>query len=164
MAEIAWIKVVGADEYKQLARRLKQAGRGDLQRRLTREIRREGDPALRAVKRAWMGVDVTSDPSRGGGRSTGLRARAAAATRVSVLGSGIRIRTESKRVDPRYGRALSYGLDGIGRWRYPIFGNRDNMGQNFGQEVFYSTLTRFEARWRAGVVRAMEDTARQIAG
>lgn len=166
MAEIALIKIQGAEEYKRLARRLKEAGRGDLQRKLTREIRREGDPALRAVRRAWLGVDVTST---GGGtvapdRSTGLRARAAAATRISILGSGIRIRTEGKKVDPVYGQSLTKGLDGLGRWRHPVFGNRLVWEQQQGQEIFYSTLTRYEAAWRRGVVRAMEETAREIAG
>lgn len=166
MAQISVVKIQGADEYKRLARRLKDAGRGDLQRRLTREIRREGSPALQAVKRAWLGVDVTSS---GGGsvapdNSTGLRARAAAATRISILGSGIRVRTEGKRVDPVYGRTLTYGLDGLGRWRHPVFGNRNAWESQQGQEVFYSTLTRFESRWRRGVQRAMEQTARIIAG
>lgn len=162
MAEIAWVKVTGQDQYKQLARRLKQAGRGDLQRRLTKEIRRAGDPGLRAVQTAWMGVDVTS--TRGGGKSSGLRARVAAATRISILGSGIRIRVEPKRVDPRYGRGLSYGLNGLGRWRHPVFGNREVWADQTGQEVFYRTLLRFESRWRAGVEKAMDETAREIMG
>lgn len=162
MAEIAWIKVHGQDQYKRLARRLKEAGRGDLQRRLTREIRRAGDPALRAVQAKWLTVDVTS--TQGGGSHSGLRARVAAATRISILGNGIRIRVESNRVDPRYGRTLTYGLDGLGKWRHPVFGNRNAWTQQSGQEVFFSTLTGFESTWRAGVERAMEATAREIAG
>lgn len=166
VAEIAWFRVAGAEQYKRLARRLADAGRGDLQRRLTREIRREGADALSDVRRAWRTVDVRSS---GGGvvppdRSTGLRRRVAAATRISVLGSGIRIRVEGKRVDPVYGQSLSRGLDGLGRWRYPVFGNRAVRGENFGQEVFYRTLRRHEPRWRRGVIRAMEATAREIAG
>jgi hypothetical protein len=162
LAELAWIKVHNQDKYKQLARRLKAAGRGDLQRRMTKEIRRSGDPALRAVQAAWMTVDVTS--TKGGGSSSGLRARVAAATRISILGSGIRIRVESKRVDPRYGRSLSFGLDGLGRWRHPVYGNRDAWTQQTGQEVFYTTLERFEPQWRAGIERAMDETARLIEG
>lgn len=162
MAQIAWVKIQGQDQYKQLARRLKDAGRGDLQRRMTKEIRIAGDPALRAVQRGWLGVEVTS--SGGGGHSSGLRARTAAATRISILGSGIRIRVEGRRVDAVYGNSLVKGLDGLGRWRHPVFGNRNVWEQQRGQEIFYSRLVRFESRWRAGVVRAMEDTAREIAG
>jgi hypothetical protein len=160
--EIAWVKVADQDKYKRLARRLKEAGRGDLQRKLTRSIRREGDPALRAVRAAWGTVDVTSEA--GGGSSSGLRARVAAATRISILGSGIRIRVEPKRVDPTYGKTLSFGLDGLGRWRHPVFGNREVWRQNAGQEVFYKTLLTFEPKWRAAIQKAMEETAREIAG
>lgn len=161
-AALVWTKVHGQEQYRALAQRLREAGRGDLQRKLTKAIRREGDPALRAVQAAWMTVEVTS--SRGGGSSSGLRARVAAATRISILGSGIRIRVEGKRVDPVYGRSLSYGLDGLGRWRHPVFGNREVWEQQRGQEVFYSTLRRYETRWRAGIEQAMEETARQIQG
>ncbi|MFC5996954.1 hypothetical protein ACFQE5_22340 [Pseudonocardia hispaniensis] len=161
-AALVWTKIHGQEQYRALARRLREAGRGDLQRKLTKAIRAEGDPALRAVRAAWMTVDVTS--SRSGGSSSGLRARVAAATRISILGSGIRIRVEGKRVDPVYGRSLSYGLDGLGRWRHPVFGNREVWEQQRGQEVFYSTLRRYESRWRAGIEQAMADVARQIEG
>lgn len=162
MAVVVWTKVAGQEKYRALSRRLREAGEKGLQRQLTRAIRQEGDGALRAVQAAWLTVDVQS--SRGGGTSSGLRARVAAATRISVLQNGIRIRTESKRVDPAYGRTLTYGLDGLGSWRHPVFGNREVWESQRGQEVFYKTLERFESRWRAGIERAMEDIARQIEG
>jgi hypothetical protein len=162
MATLVWTKVQGQEKYRALSRRLREAGQRGLQRELTRAIRKEGDGALRAVKAAWMTVDVQS--SRGGGESSGLRGRVAAATRISVLQSGIRIRVESSRVDPAYGRALSFGLDGLGRWRHPVFGNPKVWESQKGQEVFYKTLERYEPRWRAGIERAMEDIARQIEG
>lgn len=161
MAEIAWIKIQGQDKYKRLAADLKRASRGDLQRKLTREIRRAGDPALRAVQGQFLGVDVTSEAA--GGYSSGLRARVAAATRISILGSGIRIRVEPKRVDPRYGRTLSFGINGR-HWRHPVYGNTEVWTGQRGEEVFYSTLIRYENRWRAGIERAMDETARQIEG
>lgn len=163
MAEIAWIKIHGQDKYKRLAKALKEAGRGDLQRKLTREIRKQGDPALQAVKVAWLGVDVTSDGD--GGKSSGLRQRVSDATRISILGNGIRIRVEAKRVDPVYGRTLTYYLDGLGkRWRHPLFGDRERWYQQKGEEVFFKTLTEYETAWRAGVEAAMEATAREITG
>jgi hypothetical protein len=166
VAEIAFIKIENQDQYKRLARELRNAGRGDLQRQLVREIRRTGSPALQAVQRAFLKIDVQS--TQGGGRkSTGLRSRVSAATRISVLGSGISIRVEPRRVDnrsPRYGRALTYGLDGLGRWRHPVYGNRLVWTEQTGYEVFYRSLKRYETAWRAGVVRAMQETARKIEG
>ncbi|MEV1295776.1 hypothetical protein [Pseudonocardia sp. NPDC049635] len=160
-AVIVWTKVEGQEKYKALARRLREASRGDLQRKLTRAIRAEGDPALRAVQGRFRTVDVTSEGP--GGSSSGLRARVAAATRISILGSGIRIRVEPKRVDPRHGRTLSFGVNGK-YWRHPVFGNTQVWTGQRGQEVFYSTLQRFETRWRAGIERAMDEIARQIEG
>ena len=162
MAEIAIMKVHRQDEFRDLSRRLKKAGRGDLQRRLTREIRKAGQPALRATQAAWMTGDVTS--SRSGGKSSGLRARTSAATRISILGSGIRIRVESKKVDPKY-RSLPFYLDALGKaWRHPVFGNRQVWTTQRGQEVFYRTLRGFEPRWRAGIDRAMDETERELLG
>lgn len=164
MAEIAWIKIHGQDKYKRLAKALREAGRGDLQRKLTREIRRQGDPALTAVKAAWLGIDVTP-PAGDAGKSTGLRQRVSNATRISILGNGIRIRVESKRVDPRY-PSLPYYLNGLGRkpWRHPVFGNTEVWKTQYGKEVFFKTLEGYEDKWRAGIEKAMEATAREISG
>lgn len=162
MAEIAWIKVHAQDQFQRLAQRLKRAGRGDLQRKLTQAVKREGDPALSAVRTAWGGVDVTS--SGPGGYHSGLRARVAAATRIRVRGTGVRVEVDSARVDPRYGRTLVHGLDALFNWTHPLFGNRDRWYSQRGQEVFFSTLYGFEDEWRAGIEKAMQETAREIAG
>lgn len=163
MAEIAWIKITGQEQYKRLARRLKEAGRGDLQRRMTKQIRRTGEPGLRAVQGRFLGVDMTSEGP--GGSSSGLRARVAAATRISILGNGIRIRVEEKRVapNPKHGRTLAHGVNGK-PWRHPVWGNRKVWTEQSGQEVFYSTLTGYEAAWRRGIETAMDETAAIIEG
>jgi CubicO group peptidase (beta-lactamase class C family) len=162
--EISWSAVAEADRLRQLSTRLREAGRGDLQRQLTRGIRREGAGMLRATQQRWQSIQVTEAPSAGGGKSTGLRMRTAAATRIQILRSGIRMTVRSSQVDPRYGRSLTRGLDGLGRWRHPVFGNRNVWVQNFGQEIFYTTGRSWEPRFRRGVVRVMDDVARQIAG
>lgn len=161
MAAIAIMKVHRQDQYRDLARRLREAGRGDLQRRMTREIRRAGDPALRAVQGRFRAVDVSSEGA--GGYSSGLRARVAAATRISILGTGIRIRVEPKKVDPKHGRTLSFGINGK-YWRHPVFGNTQVWTGQRGQEVFYRTLVGFEPAWRRGIDRAMDETERELLG
>lgn len=169
MAEIAFIKIENQEQYKRLARALKEAGRGDLQRSMVKQIRRHGSPALQAAQRAFLGIDVQSSDG-GGTKSTGLRARVAAATRISVLGSGISIRVEPRRVDNRYGRALSFGLDGLGRWRHPVYADPTKTREDWtwveqtGREVFYRSLKRYESVWRRGVEQAMQETARKIEG
>lgn len=161
MAEIAIMKVHRQDQYRDLSRRLKQAGRGDLQRRLTREIRSAGQAPLRAVQAKFRTVDMWSEGA--GGSASGLRARVADATRISILGSGIRIRVEPKKVDPAHGRTLSFGVNGK-RWRHPVWGNREVWTAQRGEEVFYSTLAGFEPAWRRGIDRAMDQTERELLG
>lgn len=173
MVEVAYVKIENAEEFKRLVRALKDAGRGDLQRQMTREIRRAGTPAMQAAQRRFRTVDVrmVDPPGPGSGaKSTRLRERVANATRISVLGRGISIRVEPKRVDNRYGRALTYGIDGLGRWRHPVHANPNldksewTWVEQTGQEVFYVTLKRYHNRWQKAVVDAMEQTKRQIEG
>jgi len=164
VAEIALFKVARQEEFARLARKLKSVENGQkLQRRLTRNVRRAGQPALTAVKRKWHSIDVRSEGD--GGERSGLRARADRATIISVTGKGIRIRTIGRRVDPRY-PSLAFYLNGLGNkgWRYPVFGNRKVWRQNWGTEIFHPTLSRFERVWRAGVEAAMDETAKEIMG
>jgi hypothetical protein len=162
----ALVRVQGQEKYRALSRRLRESGRRDLQRQLSRAIRREGAPALADVKRAWMTVDVTP-PQGSAGKSTGLRARVSNATRISILQRGIRVQVAGKKVDPRYGRSLAYYLNAMPRrrsWRHPVFGNREVWAAQRGEEVFFKTLGRHERQWRSGIERVMDDFARRIEG
>lgn len=164
------LKVDGAAlQYRALSRQLRKLGRGDLQRKLTRAIRKEGGPALAAVKAAWLTVDVKSlAPNDRGGvarpdTATGLRRRVARATRIQVLQSGIRITVNGRRVDPKYPSLVFY-LNGFPRqrnWRHKVFGHNVWVAQR-GQEVFYPTLREFAPTWRAGVIRAMDEFATEL--
>lgn len=161
MAEIAVFKIQQQEQFARLARQLKDVENGQkLQRRLTRNVRRSGQPALAAVKAKWPTIDVQSQGD--GGEHSGLRSRAVAATMISVTAKGIRIRTIGRRVDPRY-PSLAFYLNGLGKeWRYPVYGNRKIWRVNKGQEIFHPTLMRYEKAWRAGVVAAMDETAKEI--
>jgi hypothetical protein len=165
----ALVRVQGQERYRALTRRLRDAGRKDLQRQLSKAIRREGAPALADVKRAWMTVDVTP-PQGSAGKSTGLRARVSAATRIAILQRGIRIQVAGKKVDPRYGKSLAYYLNAMPQrrgWRHPVFGRRANpqdWQEQRGEEVFLKTLRRHEEPWRSGIRRVMDDFAQRIEG
>lgn len=165
-----WIKADGAEKYRATARRLRAAGRGDLQRKLTKAIRAEGEPALAAVRAAWLTVDVASLPpnDRGGqappDKSTGLRRRTSRATKIRVRQNGISIYVDAKRVDARY-PSLPFYLNGLPKrrnWRHPVFGNREVWVAQKGQEVFRPTAVKFAREWRAGAVRVMEETVAEI--
>lgn len=156
--------------WRVLSAELKTQGRLDLKRDLVRAVRNEGAPALAAVRAGWLSVQV-SGSSRGGrarpDRSTGLRARAAAATRIQATVTGVRVTVDGKKIDPVYGKSLAWYLNGSGRrpWRHPVFGHTarpQDWQQQRGQEVFYRTLNEHKLRFRSAIERAMEDTARRF--
>jgi hypothetical protein len=156
------VSITGRDRVARAAARFQRAARGGLQRKLTAAIRAEGPGALAAVRSAWRGVEV--DSTRGGGSSSGLRGRAAAATRRKSIANGVSFEVEPSSVDPVYGKSLSYGLDGLGRWRHPVWGNTRVWTQQTGQEVFFKTLRGYEAAWRNRLERAIDEVAREIEG
>lgn len=150
-------------QYRDLSQRLKGADR-QLQRDLRRRIREEGRPALRAVQAAAQGIRMTSNPSAGGGGSTGLRARLGAAARIQAQATGVTIAVQEKRVDPKYGKTLTSGSEGLKPWRHPVFGNRKAWVRQVGSPWFYPTLRAEGPAFRAAVERAMRDTMRSIEG
>lgn len=155
------IDVSGQDKLTALAARLTLAA-ATLQTRLTNAVREESQPALTDVRAAWMGVDVTS--TRGGGSSSGLRGRIAAATEARPIAQGSAFQVVSSAVDPRYGRALVLGMDAQQRWRHPVFGNRRAWTEQSGEEVFYVTLQSHEQAWESRLERECDQVAREIEG
>lgn len=150
--------VRGAREVEALARRFERAAAG-LQGRLTGAVRSEAAPALAAVRSAWLGVEVSS--SGDGGERSGLRARTAAATRMSPIAGGVSVVVDDELVDRRYGRTLVNGLDGQ-TWSHPIFGIAGTSTSERGQEVFFSTLR--GRAWEPGLERVVDQTVREIEG
>lgn len=159
------MKVDGADQYKRLARRLREAGRG---------ICSATDPGHSAGGRsgAGGGAGGVGDGGRVLVRRWRRRTRQfdwfAGADGGGYQDFRARIRDPGAggcvAGRPRYGATLTKGLDGLGTWRHPCSATPTTGRVSAGREVFYSTLTGFESVWRAGVLRAMEETARQIAG
>lgn len=159
------VEVDLGQRYAGVVQRLKLAGRGDMQRRMVKEIRKRGKPAVDAVRASLRGADLPARPSRGGGRSSGLRARAARAVGVTTTGGGISIRVQGKKVDPAYGTSLVLALNGVTRLRHPVFGNRSAwVTQRGGGDRFYRALDPFAADWRADVERVMDEVVREIEG
>lgn len=156
------IKVSNRARLQRLARRLREAGAGGLQRRLVEGVVDEAQPALAAVRAAWLGVEVSSEGS--GGSSSGLRARTAAATDVEPTGRGVRFAVDGAQIDPAYGRSLAWYLNGVGRWRHPVFGNTNAWTTQRGETVFAPTLRAHEPLWLARLERVCDEVAREIEG
>lgn len=156
------IKVRGRSRLERVARRFREAGEGGMQRRIVEGIVDESPTVLDAVRAAWLGVEVTSEGA--GGSSSGLRARTAAATDTEPTGRGVRFAVDGAAVDPAYGRSLVWYLNGVGRWRHPVFGNLNAWTQQAGETVFAPTIRAHEPLWMARLEAVCEEVAREIEG
>lgn len=159
------VRVAGTQEWRELQRRLKEASDGrELRKELNREIELASIPATAAVRASVRAVDVQS--TSGGGGSTGLRGRIANAVEVRALGSGVRIRVNGKKVDPKYGRTLARLMnDTNGRpWVHPLFGNPGRQYTQKGRDYFASAIWPHAPQFREAILDAMATIARKIRG
>lgn len=113
------ISVTGAGEIAALARRLRDAGRGDLRLELSRAIRAAGKPVAEGARR-----DVLALPAHGP-KHTALRKRVARTVKLSVrtggASVGVRITAGTRGTD--VGTLARYMNRGT--WRHPVYGNRN---------------------------------------
>lgn len=163
-----WVAVQGAEQLRDLSKRLKAQGNGRLQRKLRSSIRDAAKPAEADLKAAALGMRFTS--SQGGkarpDKSTGFRTRLSRAVGTSISGRGtIRLRVSEKKFGP-YGRTLPKYSDAelqrYKRLRHPVFGNRDNWVQQQGSPWFFTTIRRHRRDFRRAVFKAMDDVGREI--
>lgn len=161
------LRVQGGMELRRLSADLKRAGRGDLTRKMRRNIRNAARPVEADLRSAVMSVQVAS--SRHGlarpDTDTQLRQRIAAAIGTSITSKGVRIRVNANRVGD-YGAALPKYLDasirGYTRWRHPVFGH-DVWVEQRGQPWFFNTINRHATDFRRAVLDALDDIARELA-
>lgn len=168
------MRIEGARRFRDLSRDLKDAGRKDLDRKLRRELRKAGKPAVEDVQRAVKAAPVKG--TRGGGKrergGRGLRAAIAAATQVSTSTSStnprIRIRVAASRFRSASSPAtLPKYFDGelarFSRWRHPVFGDMSTWVTQPSHAYFYVTLHRHEDDFRRGIEAAMDDVVDELA-
>jgi hypothetical protein len=119
------LTVRGQGELRRLARDLRSAGD---QQHINAELRRElmvvGRKGAAAVRASVRATPSKGQSARAGRRS--LRAAIASATEAKVRNStrpGVIVWVNPGRM-PAGERALPGLLDGQGRWRHPVFGNK----------------------------------------
>ncbi|MBN9791297.1 hypothetical protein DMP17_22200 [Pseudonocardia sp. TMWB2A] len=159
------VRMAGTSAWKDLHRRLKAASNGrELRRELKREIELESRFAIADVRASVLAVEV--DSSAGGGGSTGLRARIAAAVSAKALASGVRIFVSGVKVDRRYGRTLARLMNNTGgrAWIHPLFGNQEHQHWQRGRDYFATSIRPHAAEFRRGCERAMAKVAAMIRG
>lgn len=161
------LRVQGGVQLKQLSADLRQAGRGDLSRKMRRNIRVAARPVMADLRTAIMNVQVSSDK---GGRvrpdtDTQLRSRIARAIEVRTTTRGIRLVVNAKRVGA-YGTTLPKYMDATitvyRRWRHPVFGHDVWVAQT-GQPWWFTTINRHATTFRRAVLDALDETIRELA-
>jgi hypothetical protein len=159
------VRAKGGREMQALQRRLREAANGkELRRELTLELRLAAAPAVNDVQRSVRSVEVSS--SAGGGKSSGLRGRIAAATSVRPIPMGARIFVSGKKVDARYGRTLARLMNDTGGrpWVHPLFGNPRSQHTQKGRDYFASAIWPHQDKFRQAVLDAMKTVADKIRG
>jgi hypothetical protein len=169
-------------QYRELARKLRDAGRKDLRSALRKRISEAGKPVVEEVRTAVRDLRVTS--SHGGGtaqrrgftvsraktakaadrarrRAAGLRETVARATRLQITAKGVRFLVDSKQL-PADQRSLPRHLDSDKGWRHPVFGNRSVWVSQKGGPYFATTIKKRAPAFRQAIVDAMDEITAEL--
>lgn len=184
MANVGFsISTQGAEDYRRLARRLREAGRKDLRSKLRKHITDAGRPVLEEIRATVRSLPVTG--SRGGGtkqrreasvaraaakskdrarrRGHGLRAAIASGTKLQVTARGVRFVVNSANL-PEGQRTLPRRLDSPKGWRHPVFGDRHTWVHQQGKPYFAATIKRRAPEFRRAILKAMDEIQGELEG
>lgn len=176
------VSAQGYAQYRELAKKLRAAGRRDLRKQLRTRITDAGKPVVEDVRNAVLAVKTTS--TRGGGtkqrrefnvgratterakksasrRRSGLRRSIASATKLQITARGVRfvVNSNALPVDQRH---LPRHLDSAKGWRHPVFGDRHNWVHQQGQPWFGATIKRKAPAFRQAILKAMDDVRAEL--
>lgn len=171
-------------QFRDLSKRLKTAGRGDLRKQLNTAIKDAGRPIVDDVRNAAQGLH--SNSSHGGGakqrqrysasrarseraaanamrRSGSLRRRVAGATALESTQRGVRFVVRSAQL-PEDQRSLPRHMNSEKGTRHPVFGNRDKwVAQRWAPAGFFSkTISQKSHDFRRYIGAQMEQVKKQI--
>lgn len=175
------IAATNVKAYRDLAKKLRQAGRKDLRAKLRKKIADAGKPVVEDVRAAVRNVPVTA---RGGGRAqrrkynverastarakasaarrgSGLLETIAKATKLKVTAKGVKIVVNSAQLPPDQ-RTLPRHLDSAKGWEHPTFGDWNAKVRQKGRPYFGATIKKRAPAFRRAIVEAMDEIAREI--
>lgn len=188
---MAYFKIEGTDELRDLARRLKEAGATEIQRGVVKGIRKSTSEAVDDTRKAVRGLPIEGGGT--GGRGGAARARAAHATarskkrteallrrarsrsglretiarattsQINVSSSTARVRVRVRKAAmPDSQRTLPHRLN-KGHWRHPVFGNRDVWAEQTSRAGWFDqTLRAHGDAVREAIRQHIKDALDQI--
>jgi hypothetical protein len=171
-------------QFRDLSKRLKEKGHGDLRKQLNKAIKDAGQPIVEDVRNAAQGLH--SSASHGGGgaqrrkfaasrarteraaasalrRSGGLRRHVAAATKLESTQRGVRFVVRSAQL-PEDQRNLPRHMNSEKGTRHPVFDNKDKwVAQKWTPAGFFSkTISQNSHEFRRYIGTQMEQVKKQI--
>lgn len=194
MGDLARISIStkGAEEFRALSRRLRQAGRKDLRKKLRVQINDAGRPVLDEVRATVRALPVSSGHGggttqrlrfldgtakgkarkagsaavRGRRRRAGLRSSIASATKLQITARGVRFVVNSRRL-PVDQRTLPRHLDSPKGWKHPVFGDWHNGRKPVhqrGKPYFATTIKKRAPKFRQAILDAIDEIGKDIEG
>lgn len=164
------LAAVGGDVFRNLSRRMKEAGARDLQNAMRRSMRRTAGPVVSDLRAAYLALPDVSEARREGPQA---RASVAGAVRLQILASAnkasIKFIVERRRLpeDLRWAPAAWESKRG---WRHPVYARANQSREQWTwveQQMpppFYKVMRRHGPDFRAACLEAMDEVARQLDG
>lgn len=153
----------GGPQFRNLARALKDAGRGDLAKKLRKAIRTAGKPVVEDVRQAYRTLPDVS-PARRPGVQAG-EALAKAVT-LQITQNGVRIAVvRSKLPDDMKPLPMAFER---GKWRHPVFARSTQTRSQWRWVTqtmpppFRATVRAHHEEFRTAVIGAMQEVAAEI--
>lgn len=174
----------GAQDFRELSRKLRRLGRGDLQKKFRDGIAEAGKPVLNRVRQEVLSMNVKGSPGGGSAarqafavsrarseagrhrasrRHAGLRSSTARATGLSITDKGVRFVCRSGAMPPDQ-RELPRHLNSSKGWNHPLFGDKEQWFHEQGHPWFEETIRKDVRDFHDGILKKMEEVKRELNG
>lgn len=166
VANVAF-NVRGGQRLGDISRRLRAAGKGELNRALQRAIRDAAAPVIVELQDAAMRIPDRSTAVRRDGRS--IRRELRGAIRLSATQNGVRLFVDAARL-PADSAAMARTFESKRGWRHPVFARGTQTRREWtwvrqkGAPWFRPTVRRNGRTFERSVRAALDLVAREIEG
>jgi hypothetical protein len=148
------------EDLRRISRELRKMNDKEIKKRFRKELRAAARPLVPAVRRS-----IRATPSKRPYTADGLRGRLSKATRLEVKTSGrqagVAIRVDGRKMPPGQ-RGLPKAMEGLKRWRHPVYGNRAVWVSQESHPYFFRVMRTAGPRSRAAVARVVDGITRDI--
>lgn len=162
MAESESVRIEGADALRALSKAMRAEEDGkQLRKDLIKDLRTAVAPGVSAVQGQLRSIPHTSAATSSPALGSYLASRVRTQVRLAGKAAGVRIRIQQT---PAL-RGFRFAAKRLNRdgWRHKVFGRDVWVEQTSPiRGYFDKTLSRDKAKYRAAVLRVMEDMARRV--